>query len=219
MGLDMYLKKHTYVQQWDHIPPEKRYHVSVQRGGENVSSINPERISSVIEGVAYWRKANAIHNWFVEHLADGTDDCRDIDVSREDLQKLLDVVATVLASCKVVKGKIQNGSRTTSDGKEEPIMEDGEYIEDPSVAEALLPTQSGFFFGSTDYDQHYIEDLQYTQKAPTEILSKGRIRTVVRVPRELVTRRSDAIRTSAIRTPGEDRQLPSLFLIPPPCAA
>ena len=38
-------------------------------------------------------------------------------------------------------------------------MEEGEYIEDSSVAEALLPTTSGFFFGSTEYNQWYLEDI------------------------------------------------------------
>jgi hypothetical protein len=35
-------------------------------------------------------------------------------------------------------------------------------IEDISLAGDLLPTQSGFFFGSTDYDEYYLEELQST---------------------------------------------------------
>ena len=31
---------------------------------------------------------------------------------------------------------------------------------DNSKAEELLPTCSGFFFGSTDYDEYYFEDLK-----------------------------------------------------------
>ena len=33
-----------------------------------------------------------------------------------------------------------------------------------SLAEELLPTASGFFFGSTDFDQYYFTDLEYTVK-------------------------------------------------------
>jgi hypothetical protein len=33
----------------------------------------------------------------------------------------------------------------------------------PGVAKELLPTQAGFFFGSTDYDEYYYEDLVYTR--------------------------------------------------------
>lgn len=33
---------------------------------------------------------------------------------------------------------------------------------DHSIAGELLPTQSGFFFGSTDYDEWYWQDVDYT---------------------------------------------------------
>ena len=49
-------------------------------------------------------------------------------------------------------------------------MEDGKYIKDPSVAEELLPTTRGFFFGGTEYDQWYFEDIEDTIKQTTEIL-------------------------------------------------
>lgn len=35
-------------------------------------------------------------------------------------------------------------------------------LEDHSLAESLLPNQGGFFFGSTDYDQGYYDDLKDT---------------------------------------------------------
>ena len=36
-------------------------------------------------------------------------------------------------------------------------------LENPNkLAEELLPTQSGFFFGSTDYDKFYFEDIRKT---------------------------------------------------------
>jgi hypothetical protein len=47
--------------------------------------------------VAYWRKANAIHRWFVDTCQDGNDDCRQSYVSREQLQKLLETCKAVLA--------------------------------------------------------------------------------------------------------------------------
>jgi len=51
-------------------------------------------------------------------------------------------------------------------------MEDGKYIKDSKKAIELLPTQEGFFFGSTDYDQYYYEDLIYTQKMLTAELKE-----------------------------------------------
>jgi hypothetical protein len=50
----------------------------------------------VDEQFAYWRKANAIHAWFVDNVQDGNDDQRDYKVSIEQLQELLDVVDEVL---------------------------------------------------------------------------------------------------------------------------
>ena len=124
---------------------------------------------SVSVEVAYWRKANAIHNWFVENCGGGVDECQLMEISKVQLEKLLDTAKKVKESCVLVDGKINNGY-TFKDGKEVPIMIDGKYIKDPSVAEELLPTTSGFFFGGTDYDEWYLEDIEDTIKQITEIL-------------------------------------------------
>jgi hypothetical protein len=50
------------------------------------------------------------------------------------------------------------------------MMEDGKYVKDPTVAEELLPSASGFFFGSTDYDEYYIADIKNTISIITEVL-------------------------------------------------
>ena len=44
-------------------------------------------------------------------------------------------------------------------------------MEDATVAERLLPTQGGFFFGSTDYDEYYIEDLKRTIEIIDNVLA------------------------------------------------
>lgn len=44
-----------------------------------------------------------------------------------------------------------------------------EVLEDKSKAEELLPTQSGFFFGGTQYDKYYFEQIKYT----IEIIEKA----------------------------------------------
>ena len=46
--------------------------------------------------VAYWRKANQIHKWFVDHVQDGNDNCEEYRVTREQLQLLLDTCKIVL---------------------------------------------------------------------------------------------------------------------------
>ena len=129
MGLDMYLNKHTYVQKWEHIDESKQYNVEVTRGGEP-TNINPKKIKYIIEEAGYWRKANAIHNWFVENVQQGVDDCRDYYVDTDDLEKLLD-------ACEKVKA-------------------------DHSLADSLLPSASGFFFGGTEYDEWYFNSIDNT---------------------------------------------------------
>lgn len=124
------------------------------------------------EEVAYWRKANAIHAWFEEHLAEGEiENCRDYYVSKEDLILLRDTCQRILNSCTLVNGKVQNGSRLVK-GELVPIYEEGLVLKDTSLAEELLPTQSGFFFGSTAYDQYYIEDLKDTVEQINKILEE-----------------------------------------------
>jgi len=41
---------------------------------------------------------------------------------------------------------------------------------DRRLAPELLPTTSGFFFGSTEYDEYYFEELERTSKELTELL-------------------------------------------------
>lgn len=46
--------------------------------------------------IGYWRKANAIHDWFVQNCQDGNDDCRESYVSIEHLEELKKVCKMVL---------------------------------------------------------------------------------------------------------------------------
>ena len=111
--------------------------------------------------LGYWRKANQIHNWFVNNVQDGKDDCGCYPVSKEQIEELLDTCREVLGASELVDGKVCNGY-TFENGREVPIMEDGQTILDPSVADKLLPTRSGFFFGGTAYDEWYYEDIKHT---------------------------------------------------------
>ena len=80
--------------------------------------------------IGYWRKANAIHNWFVTHCASGVDECQPTPVTRENLSTLRGLCVATL--------------------------------HDPDTADANLPTRTGFFFGATDYDDYYLDDLNRT---------------------------------------------------------
>lgn len=84
---------------------------------------------------------------------------------------MLEVCTNVLAHSKLIKGKVANGY-TFEDGKEVPNYQDGKIIEDTSYAAEHLPSSSGFFFGSTDYDQWYYEDVKYTSEKLKEVLKQ-----------------------------------------------
>lgn len=139
MGLDMFLKRKTYVKNWNFTEEDERWEIKITRGGKPTNLINNSAICEIVEDAAYWRKANAIHKWFVDNVQDGNDDCGDYYVSEEKLSQLL-------ATCKQLK-------------------------ESPGDGEELLPTQPGFFFGSTDYDEWYFQDLDYTIERLTELLA------------------------------------------------
>lgn len=171
MGLDQYLDKRTYVKNWDHMKPNERHTITVQ--GRHAADIKPERISYIIEEVAYWRKANAIHKWFVSHVQGGKDDCGSYYVSREKLTELKAACDKVLANSKMRSGKVNVGSVSKAGGPFQPVVEDGEVITDPQIAETVLPTAKGFFFGSTDYDQYYHQDLQKTSEVVAAILAEA----------------------------------------------
>lgn len=130
MGLDMFLSNKRYM--------------SVYMDAEDRGRIEKVNDAFDLEGdeegdygakevefrVAYWRKANAIHAWFVKNVQGGEDKCQESYVTREQLTELIE-------ACKKV-------------------------LEKPKLSSELLPPQAGFFFGGTDVDEWYMQDLQYT---------------------------------------------------------
>jgi hypothetical protein len=92
--------------------------------------------------VGYWRKANAIHRWFVYNIQEGEDQCQSSECNIDQLAKLQGSCQRVLAA---PASKLRG------------------------VAEEELPTQGGFFFGPTDLGdprtrQWYLYGLEETIK-------------------------------------------------------
>ena len=54
---------------------------------------------------------------------------------------------------------------------EELVSRCDKVLADHSLAQELLPTQSGFFFGSTDYDEWYFEDVEDCKQQMDKLLS------------------------------------------------
>jgi hypothetical protein len=151
MGLDMYLDKKIYCGYGNN---EGKVHV-------DIPGVNEKDIKYIIERVGYWRKANQIHTWFVDNVQDGVDECQDADVTIEQLTELRDLCQQIVDVARLVPGQINNGYSLTADGRIDHV-EEGMVVENPEDIEALLPTKGGFFFGSTDYDQWYLEDIKDT---------------------------------------------------------
>jgi hypothetical protein len=132
MGLDMYLYKKTWVNNSDFYEAEHRAKIMMTKGGIEYDT---SKIRYIVEEIGYWRKANAIHRWFVYNVQGGNDDCVEYRVTLEKLDELNSL-------CKAVLKEIETG--------------------ETQLAEAELPTQSGFFFGDTSYDEWYKNDLKNT---------------------------------------------------------
>lgn len=129
--------------------------------------------NSIFEDIGYWRKANAIHAWFVKNVQNNIDNCQSHEVSKEQLAKLYLICKTIVTESTLAPDKVINGQRFNNEtGEWENIYEDGYIITNPELAAKLLPTQSGFFFGGTDYDEYYMEDVKYTFELLPKIISE-----------------------------------------------
>lgn len=170
MGLDMFLSKKTYVKNWTHMKPEHLHQVSVKINYKKHPYIDPKKITYIVEEIGYWRKANCIHDWFVNNCQNGNDDCKEYYVEKYQLQELLAACIFVRDSSKLIDENIEN-VRITKGFNHKNMMGDRKIIKDPSVAKELLPSVSGFFFGNTDYDEFYLQDIRNTIKILEDELS------------------------------------------------
>ena len=97
MGLDMYLEKRTDVRLWNFQKEEDQFEVIVKKGGVTYPKINPKNVTTIVEEVGYWRKANQIHRWFVENVQDNVDNCGEYFVPKVRLEELLELCQKVKA--------------------------------------------------------------------------------------------------------------------------
>lgn len=136
----MYLYKKTYVKNWDYMSDDQKHEIIVKKGGVERTDIKSERISTIVEQVGYWRKFNALHQWFVDNIQDKKDDCEEYYVNANQLKNLLNDLI---------------------------IIKDNH-----SLAEDLLHTQEGFFFGDTDYGDWYFQEIHNTIEFLEELLEE-----------------------------------------------
>lgn len=181
MGLDMYLRAEEYVSGYDFNAALKpvadtglqavTYGLASigMKAAQVVSTPAPENVTryrrlleetglttmadpntpslTISVTVAYWRKVNAVHSWFVENVQEGRDECQQSYVRRDQLVELRAVVLTAI---------------------------DAYRGGDMQAAEEVLPTRSGFFFGSTAMDDGYLADLDDTVGQLDRVLNHPR---------------------------------------------
>jgi hypothetical protein len=91
--------------------------------------------------VAYWRKFNALHAWFVKNCQDGIDNCEPSRIlTAEDFENLIYIMKAI---------------------KQAPL-----------TSRVLLPTSDGFFFGSTEYDAYFMQDVESAIPKLEELLEE-----------------------------------------------
>jgi len=89
MGLDMYLKAKKFVSEYtDKEAYELLNQLDVGQFGMEINEISAEAM--------YWRKANAIHAWFVRECQEGVDNCQEHWVTHEKLKELRDICREIL---------------------------------------------------------------------------------------------------------------------------
>jgi hypothetical protein len=98
MGLDMYLYAEKHIRGYgfreEH---EREQYKSVVNAIEATTIADPNSPSADITVTSmYWRKANAIHDWFVKNVQGGNDNCERYWVSRDKLRELRDLCVKVV---------------------------------------------------------------------------------------------------------------------------
>ena len=91
MGLDMYLEARFHLSDYHQEEKSLRGAVLGAMGfaDEDKHCLTDNGVTVAVP-VMYWRKADAIHKWFVDNCQNGEDNCRDACVSREQLTELLE---------------------------------------------------------------------------------------------------------------------------------
>jgi hypothetical protein len=114
----------------------------------------------------YWRKANSIHFYFIsngnflENAEDSKEEYGPYEITREQLYKLVEFCSDILDTEEVHQEELSY----IDIGKRDVIKEVVNYPLNRELAERLLPSHSGFFFGETSYGYHYYLDLTQTVK-------------------------------------------------------
>ena len=168
MGLDMYVNiRHKNTQskleaykEWENKYSYEEFQRLTEEQKEEYRNSEPEYDENMYgKELMYWRKANQIHNWFVQNCQNGVDDCEYYAITVNDLMKLKELCEKILTMTEKRK-EMRYTSYSATEKEEVDIL----YLTPEGVEYATehLPSRSGFFFGSTEYDDWYVLELKDT---------------------------------------------------------
>lgn len=144
-----------YLPRWEWAPePERNRAIAITEAAGLLPLATDDSMGgflAVVDGrvtvsiaCLYWRKANAIHSWFVENCQDGIDECQYSPVGVEQLAQLRSTCVDALAAFSA--GDIAKASEIMS-----PV--------------------DGFFFGNTDINEWWAEDQAHTVKEIERVIN------------------------------------------------
>ena len=101
MGLDMYMSANRWLLGESYGKPIDQMSYEIVTTSLGLTQIDidklPRKNATVSITVGYWRKAHDIHQWFVDNVQNGEDNCAQYDVSRTELIELKEAIQRVLA--------------------------------------------------------------------------------------------------------------------------
>ncbi len=140
MGLDMYFSRRTYVSSFrstrdaDGKWGERDVNnMELKFDDADLSHINLKNVRYIEELFGEFRKFNALHAYVVDNFGGGKDECQIIYLDIDDIIQIQEVLSLVKESLS---------------------------IGDKVIAGQTLPPSEGFFFGSTDIDEWYENDVK-----------------------------------------------------------
>jgi hypothetical protein len=149
MGLDMTLTKKIYVGgNYEHngITGD----INLFKHNEKIK-IDLSKVTYIEEEIGCWRKANAIHKWFVDNIQNGEDDCKDYYVDREQMKELLELVNQVLEDHSKAEDLLPTQSGFFFGGYDYDEWYFDELTDTKEILENALKEDDGEFYYSSSW--------------------------------------------------------------------
>ena len=121
--------------------------------------------------LGYFRKHNNIHKWFVNNIQNGVDDCGRYEVSLSKIKELKELCEKIMSF--VTKETPAPKFIEDLNGIKHEVWQVDNYTiteEGLEFVKENLPSQSGCFFGSTEYDNDYFWTVENAINVLTQVI-------------------------------------------------